>query len=332
MTKKYPGMLLREKIIIDGSAFAYGISSAFDALVARKAGHKTMYVGGYAASGLRGLPDMGIMTATEMLQHIQYICEAVPDGIFIVDIDDGYGGVHNARRIVRDLLTKSSIAAFHIEDQKNPKRCGHIAGKEIVSEEEFLAKLQAVIEVRREFEASCLIIARTDAFSASGGKKNAEIGGDIDEAIKRGLAYSKAGADLVWCEFPTPDRKSAKEFAGGMKNCMPIFGLAFNVSPSFSWHKHKDPVSAQELRDMGYKLLFSTYPSLTASANAVYETAKSFLGDPVEALKCLQQKVDGTLAESVKKIVGVDRYQEIEMRYDLKAKERIESTDGFKKI
>src|SRR3989344_6169414 len=157
---KNHGIFLKNALMDSKGAFAYGISSAIDALVAYEAGHRIMYVGGYAASGLRGLPDMGIMTATEMLQHIQYICEAAPNGIFMVDIDDGYGGVHNARRIVRDLLTKSSIAAFHIEDQKNPKRCGHIAGKEIVSEEEFLAKLQAVIGVRREFEASCLIIAR----------------------------------------------------------------------------------------------------------------------------------------------------------------------------
>lgn len=330
MSKKSPGTLLREELMVNG-AFAYGISSAFDALVAREAGHKIMYVGGYAASALRGLPDMGIMTATEMLQHIQYICEAVPDGIFIVDIDDGYGDVHNARRIVRDLLTKTSIAAFHIEDQKNPKRCGHIAGKKVLPEEEFLSKLQAVVDIRRELDVSCLIIARTDAFSASGGKKEPEIGGDIEEAIKRGLAYSKAGADLVWCEFPTPDRKSAKAFVDGMKKYMPIFGLAFNVSPSFQWHKYEDPVSAQELREMGYKLLFSTYPSLTASAHAVYETAKSFLGDPIEALKELQKKVEGTPAESIKKIVGVPKYQEIEMKYDSKAKERIESTDGFKK-
>mgnify|MGYP001579072498 FL=1 len=137
MSKKSPGTLLREEIVVNGGAFAYGISSAFDALVAYKAGQKIMYVGGYAASGLRGFPDMGIMTPTEMLQHIQYICEAVPDGIFMVDIDDGYGGVHNVRRIVRDLLTKTSIAAFHMEDQRNPKRCGHIAGKEIVPEEEY---------------------------------------------------------------------------------------------------------------------------------------------------------------------------------------------------
>lgn len=312
------------------NVFAYGISSAVDALVARNVGHKVMYVGGYAAAGIRGLPDMGIMTATEMLQHIQYICEAVPDGIFIVDIDDGYGGIHNVRRIVKDLLTKTTIAAFHIEDQRNPKRCGHIAGKEILPLDEFLGKLQAAIDVRDEYDPNCAVIARTDAFSASGGKKNPEIGGDIDESIKRGLAYSRAGADLIWCEFPTPDRKSAKAFAEGMQKHMPALGLAFNISPSFEWHKYPEPVTEKKLRDLGYTLLFSTYPSLTAGAHAVYETAKNFLDDPIAALTSLQQKVERTPAESIKKIVGVDRYQEIEMKYDSKAKERIESTDGFK--
>src|SRR3989344_625594 len=188
---KNHGIFLKNALMDLKGAFAYGISSAIDALVAYEAGHRIMYVGGYAASGLRGLPDMGIMTATEMLQHIQYICEAAPNGIFMVDIDDGYGGVHNAQRIVRDLLTKTSIAAFHLEDQRNPKRCGHIAGKEIIPEDEFVAKLRAVIDVCDEINPSCTIIARTDAFSAAGGAKDPEIGGDIAEAIRRGLAYSK---------------------------------------------------------------------------------------------------------------------------------------------
>lgn len=313
------------------NVFVYGISSAIDALVAQDVGHKIMYVGGYAASGLRGLPDLGIMTATEMLQHIQYICEAVPEGVFVVDIDDGYGDVHNVQRIVRDLLTKTSVAAFHIEDQNNPKRCGHIAGKEVIPEEKFLGKLKAAIDVRNEIDPNCVIIARTDAFSAAGGKKKPKVGGDIDEAIKRGLAYSEAGADIVWCEFPTPDRKSAKAFAEGMKQHMPDLGLAFNISPSFQWHKYPNPVTEKELRDMGYTLLFSTYPSLTSTVHAVYQTAKNFLGDPIVAITGLQKNVEGTPAESIKRIVGVDRYQKIEMKYNSKARERIESTDGFKK-
>ena len=328
---KNHGIFLKNALMDSKGAFAYGISSAIDALVAYEAGHRIMYVGGYAASGLRGLPDMGIMTATEMLQHIQYICEAAPNGIFMVDIDDGYGGVHNAQRIVRDLLTKTSIAAFHLEDQRNPKRCGHIAGKEIIPEDEFVAKLRAVIDVCDEINPSCTIIARTDAFSAAGGAKDPEIGGDIAEAIRRGLAYSKAGADLVWCEFPTPDRKSAQAFAEGMRSHWPPFGLAFNVSPSFQWHTYENPVTEKELRAMGYTLLFSTYPSLVASTHAVHETAKRFLEDPFAALKELQQRVVGIPAESIKKIVGVDRYQELEKKYDPKAKNRIESTDGFKK-
>ena len=328
--KASSGLLLRDALLFRDGAFAYGISSALDALFARRAGHRIMYVGGYAASALRGLPDMGIMTATEMLQHIQYICEAVPDGIFMVDIDDGYGGVHNVRRIVTDLLTKTSIAAFHIEDQRNPKRCGHIAGKELIPEDEFLGKLRAAIDVRREIDPRRVIIARTDAFSAAGGTKDPDIGGDIAEAVKRGISYSEAGADLVWCEFPTPDKKSAQAFADGMRDHMPTFGLAFNVSPSFQWNEYENPVTAQELREMGYTLLFSTYPSAVAGGHAVYETAKSFTGDPIEALKELQRKVAGNPAESIKKIVGVDRYQEIEKEYDPKAIERIKSSDGFK--
>lgn len=316
--------------LLSGGVFAFGVSSAFDAILAHKAGHKFLYVGGYAASALNGCPDMGILTQTEMFEHIRRISDAVPNAVLIADIDNGYGGIHNVRRTMRDLLTKTSIAAVHIEDQIIPKRCGHIAGKEVISEEEFIAKLRAAIDVRQELNHDCLIIARTDAFSASGGKKDSKTGGDIKEVVKRGLAYARAEADLVWCEFPDSNYISAMAFADGMKEFVPEFGLAFNVSPSFKWD-NKDHIHLGELRSFGYRLLFSTYPSLVASAYAVYETAKSFLGDPVEALKKLQQKVEDTPAESIKKIVGVDKYQEIEMQYDPKAKSRIESTDGFKK-
>jgi 2-methylisocitrate lyase-like PEP mutase family enzyme len=87
--------------------------------------------------------------------------------------------------------------------------------------EEFLGKLHAVIDIRNRLNPSCVIIARTDAFSAVGANINKIIGGDIDEAIRRASAYADAGADIVWCEFPTPDIKSAKAFAEGVRKRHP---------------------------------------------------------------------------------------------------------------
>lgn len=330
----FAGSFLRKQLEKLDGVFAFGVSSAFDAVVASKKGHKFLYVGGYAASAIHGYPDMGILTETEMFQHIQYINDVVKkdDICLIVDIDNGYGGVHNVRRTVYDLCEKTSaVGGFHLEDQVIPKRCGHIAGKELVSAEEYLAKLKAAIDMKNSIDPSRVVIARTDAFSAVGGKKDESVGGDIEEAISRGLKYSYAGADLVWCEFPTPDKKSAKAFAEGMKKFTPVLGLAFNISPSFDWNACESPVSMEDLKKWGYRFLFSTYPSLSVSATAVDNAANDFLGDPVEALKGLQMSVRGTAGESIKKTMSVDKYQAVEMVYDPKAKKRIESTDGFKK-
>jgi len=326
---KTNGQLLRELIARHEGVLAFGVSSAIEAIVAAKAGHKALYAGGYAAAALRGYPDMGIIGQFEMLQHIQYICEAVPTAQVIADIDDGYGSVHNVRRTVKDLCERTSAAGFHLEDQRYPKRCGHIAGKEILSLEESLGKLAAAIDMRNSIDPERVIIARTDAFSAAGGKKDPSIGGDMQEAVRRGIAYAIAGADLVWCEFPTASRESARAFAEGMASRMPKLGLAFNVSPSFRWDMEKDPMSREELVSMGYKYLFSTYAGLMASMRGVYEAASAFREKDIGGLIELQQRIAGTPTESAMKVVGVDLYQQIERRYSPEAGRRLDSSEGF---
>lgn len=330
MHKPTNGQLLRELIAKPEGVFAFGISSAIEAVVAKMAGHETLYVGGYAAAALRGYPDMGIIGQAEMLQHIQYICEAVPDCLVIADIDDGYGSEHNVRRTVKDLCEKTSIAGFHIEDQPHPKRCGHIAGKKVLPIEEFLGKLYAATDMKNSIDPLRIVIARTDAFSSAGGTKNPWIGGDIAEAVKRGLAYAKAGADLVWCEFPAASRRSADAFARGMANHMPSLGLAFNVSPSFRWDLEENPMTRPELVSMGYKYLFSTYAGLMASMRGVYQAALEFKEKDIGGLIELQKRLAGTPTQSAMKVLGVDRYQEIERRYSPEAGKRLDDSEGFK--
>lgn len=329
-----PGSFLREELAKSKGVFALGVSNALDAIVAFKRGHKFLYVGGYAASAIHGYTDSGILTQTEMFEHIQYINDAMikrGQVFLIVDIDNGYGGVHNVRRTVYDLCEKAStVAAFHLEDQVLPKRCGHLAGKQVVSKDEYFTKLNAAIDMKNSIDPTRVIIARTDAFSAAGGNKDPMIGGDINETVNRGLAYARAGADLVWCEFPTPDKKSAKAFAEGMKKFMPTCGLAFNISPSFKWNECPDHVTESELIEWGYKFRFSTYPMLVGAATASDAVATGFLENPIEAIKKMQKGVVGTAGESINKTVDVEEYNKIEMAYDPKAKNRIESTDGFK--
>lgn len=146
---KHPAEVLRELLGRPGGVFAFGVSNAFDAILAVMAGHEAIYSGGYAASAMRGFPDIGQVTATEMLQHHQYITDTVKQTPCIGDADDGYGDAKNVRRTIYDLLTKTRLAAIHLEDQVGPKRCGHIAGKGVLSLDEAVGKIRAAVKVRK---------------------------------------------------------------------------------------------------------------------------------------------------------------------------------------
>ena len=323
--------LMLRALIRQGHVFAYGVSSPLTARIAELTGHKALYAGGYAAAAERLLPDMGILTQTEMLQHVKYIARAVSVPV-MADIDDGYGGAHNVQRTVEDVITETDAAGFHWEDQKYPKRCGHIAGKEILPIQEAVGKLKLAIATRDRLDSERVVMARTDAFSAAGGKRNLMISGDIEEAIVRGCAYADVGADLVWCEFPAPDKMSAEMFAAGMRNHLPVLGLGFNISPSFNWCATAYHVRYQDLIDFGYTFLFATYPSIVASVLASQEWAQRFSGQgtQIEALKHLQREANGTMAESIMQLVGVPAYQLREEQYSPHAAQNLRTSDGFK--
>ena len=134
------------------------------------------------------MPDVGLVTLTELVTHVQRITDTV-DLPVVVDADTGYGGVLNVHRAVRQL-ERAGAAAIQIEDQTTPKRCGHFAGTNVIDVQEMLQKLAAAADARTD-EATVLI-ARTDARQSNG----------IHEAIDRACAYADAGADLVFVEAP----------------------------------------------------------------------------------------------------------------------------------
>ncbi len=328
--EKDKGRKLRKLIARPKGVFAFGVMSASGAIAAAMAGSECIYVGGYAAAAARGFPDMGIMTMTEMLQHTKYISDAAPIPV-VCDIDDGYGSVHNAMRTAREFLETTKVAGIHIEDQKYPKRCGHIAGKELLLIPEFLGKLRAVIDVKNKIDPTRLIIARTDAFSAAGAKKDSRLGGDIEEAVKRAVAYADCGASSVWCEFPSPDCASAEAFSEGVLKRHPNLPLSFNISASFLDWQRPNRVTDKKLIELGYKFRFSTYPELLISTFATYFLAGKFKEKGLEALAEFREMISGLPVENIMKVIGVDRYQEIEKRYSPDAALRLETSDGFKK-
>ena len=173
----------------------------FDALSARlveRAGFELTFMSGFAVSAARlALPDVGLISYGEMLDAGRAICEAVQVPV-IGDADTGYGNAVNVKRTVHGYA-RAGFACVMIEDQIAPKRCGHTAGKEVVSRAEALARIRAAVDAREE-GADVLILARTDARAVHG----------LDEALARARAFRELGADLLFVEAPADEAELAR--------------------------------------------------------------------------------------------------------------------------
>ncbi len=161
---------------------------AFDGITARLVQHVGFdgaYMGGQAAaSSMLGVPDIGLVTATEQVKHAHDLASCI-DMPFLMDADTGYGNEVNARRTIHDL-EDAGIYGAHFEDQVTPKRCGGMSGVQVISMEEYLKKLEMILKYRRD--PNFMVIGRTDAASVYG----------LDEAIRRGNMMADAGADMVF--------------------------------------------------------------------------------------------------------------------------------------
>jgi 2-methylisocitrate lyase-like PEP mutase family enzyme len=216
--------------------------------VIEEAGFGAVYAtgAGFANSSF-GFPDVGLITLSEVVTHVQRLADAI-DAPLLVDADDGYGGSLSVYRAVREL-ERAGAAAIQLEDQAAPKRCGHFDGKRLVSEGEMLEKLTAAGEARTDPEL--VIIARTDAYESEG------FGG----VVARAQSYAAAGADAVFVEaIPT------KEELGALPSLIDV-PLVANVVEG-----GKTPlVTADELEQMGYGVALYANTALRIAVQAVKE-------------------------------------------------------------
>ena len=182
---------------------APGVYDLISALIADRMGFGALYVTGYGtvASHL-GLPDAGIATMTDMLGRIAQIVKMTNTPV-IADADTGYGGLLNVHHTVR-AYEAAGVSAIQLEDQEFPKKCGHTPGRSVVPAEEMTKKIQVAAESRESEDF--LIVARTDARTSLG----------LEEAIRRGTAYSRAGADVIFIEAPESEAEVA-EIAGSIE-------------------------------------------------------------------------------------------------------------------
>lgn len=223
----------------------------FDALSAKvleKAGFKAISAAGYGTAGsVLGAPDIGLATATEMIGNYRHICNAVDIPVF-VDIDTGFGDVNNAIRAVRDC-EQAGAAGLFIEDQSFPKRCGHMAGKSVVSIEEYLPKLRAALWARKD--PDFVIMARTDAAAVHG----------VDDAIDRARVYASEGADMVFIEALKTEADMVKVNKAMKEIGAPVMANMIEGGES-------PFLTARELEKIGYSVV--AYP-----CSAVYVAVKA---------------------------------------------------------
>jgi 2-methylisocitrate lyase-like PEP mutase family enzyme len=252
------GGLLRE-ILAEGQTIL--VPGAFDALSARiaaQAGASAVYMTGFGVSGSAlGVPDVGLLSATEMADRARALAAAASPAPLIADGDNGHGGVLNVARLV-GLYEQAGAACIQLEDQVSPKRCGHMSSKEVVDRDEAAAKIRAAVAARSD--PDFLIMARTDARAAV----------DFDEALRRGDAFVEAGADLLFIEAPQSLdelRKVAETFKG-------VFLVANMVEDG------KTPyLSVSELGELGFAIALYPVSSLLVVARTLQETYAAMLAN-----------------------------------------------------
>jgi methylisocitrate lyase len=247
MTKKSKPARLRE-LIAQGCVALPGVPNAAMARQVERAGFNAVYISGAGmANSTAGLPDIGLLTLTEVVRLAGYAANAVKIPA-IVDADTGFGSAENTARTIHEL-EPAGLAGCHIEDQEFPKRCGHLSGKSVVELSEMVGKIQAATGARRDKDF--LIIARTDSRAIE----------DFKGAVKRAQSYLEAGADAIFPEA----LQSAEEFRDFAKEVnAPLLAnmTEFGKSPLLSF---------QELADLGYRIVIFPQSAFRVSMKASAE-------------------------------------------------------------
>lgn len=286
----------RELLKRPGCIVAPGVADAFAARMVLLEGFDAVYMTGFGTSLTRlGMPDVGLLTASEMVDNAGRIVDA--SGLpVIADADTGYGNPINTRRTIRDY-EKAGVAGVHLEDQAWPKRCGHLAGKRVIPTAEMVAKIKAACDARQD--ADFTIITRTDAIAVEG----------LDAALERGERYREAGADMLFIEAPVGRaevERVARHFSG--------VPLLYNMAAS-----GKTPdLPADELGRLGFKLaiypnwvILAAIPAIQALLRELKQTGSiAHLRDKVANFK---QFTD---------IAGLPEIQQLEVRYGVPEDQR----------
>ena len=289
MAHSKPRRSLREQLQDEKSIIVLpGVFDALSARIAQQVGFSAMFQTGYgSAAALLGMPDFGLLNAGETIDNAKRIIAAV-DVPVLVDADTGYGNPLNVWKLVRDLENLGAAGIF-LEDQVWPKRCGHMAGKDVISKNDYIPKLKAAVEARRSKEF--IIVARTDARAPLG----------LDEAIERGKAYRKAGADVIFVEAPKTIAE-LKKVADEIDAPLVANMIEDGVTPN---------LPAKDLLDLGYRI--AVFP-LSALYSATY-AMQQVLTELKKTGATKQTRKLMVTFKDFNEFVDLDKFMDLERRY-----------------
>jgi len=227
-----------------------GVYDALSARIAARAGARAVYMTGFGVVGASwGVPDIGLIGPEAMSERVRAIAGAATPTPVVADGDNGHGGPANVARLVQ-AYEQAGASAIQLEDQVMPKRCGHMEGKEVVPVADAAAKIAAAREARRS--RSFKIVARTDARSVEG----------LDEALRRGEAFLRAGADILFVEAPQSEEE-LREIAGAFAGTPLVANMVEDGKTPW--------MSQRTLAEMGYRIALYPITALLAAAKRLDE-------------------------------------------------------------
>ena len=288
-TTRLRGLLKQGKTLVKP-----GAHNALAARIIEQAGFPCCGMTGYGVSvSLLGRPDVGLTTMSEVVMVARYIASAVNIPV-IADADTGFGNAINVMRTVEEFIG-AGVAAIHIEDQVAPRRCGHVAGKQVISLEEMAGKIRAADRRRRELDPDFLLIARCDARGVAGGS--------VDDLVRRANAYLDAGADMIFPEALTTEaevERCAREIKG------PLHYNRTGVSPR---------LTLDRLNELGIAIVSNATGALRASMIAMWDYMHAFAEDDVAFVKEFTEKHRQHPAGDLHAFVGFGEIKKLEEEF-----------------
>ncbi len=275
-----------------GPFVCMGAHDAVTAKLAEEAGAPAIFVSGFAASAIiTGKADIGVLTQTEMFEHIRRICRVSTVPVF-ADADTGYGGILDVQRTMQ-LWEEAGASCLHIEDQALPKKCGHFAGKQLISKDEMKLKLRAMLDARRD--PNFFIVARTDAVAVTG----------LEDALDRLEAYSEEGADGLYVDAP----ESIEQLQEIGRRLAPLGKpILFNMARS-----GKTPfLSLQEVHKLGFAFAICPIEPMFAMHKAVKNMMETFMREGCTTNAIADQI---TSFQDFNKFVGLEESMAIERKF-----------------